>query len=256
MKLFCLLSILMTGSAFAEPLSLPTDLKLKFAVSQVLVTEPHEHAAVAFRALSLEPVLDALAPGWRKQEIVTFICADGYRVPVPARDILANAGRGYLAIERGYAAGQADEGFSVSKPEEGGRVKLDPYYLVWTRAAGQSEVATDFWPYQVTQIEIGTYEKNYPKATLKQLTPELKRAQRLFMSECISCHSVNGTGGGRGPMLLGTAGIAPSRTDEELLEKITDPTRGGKIQTFMPARSAEDASLILGYLRALQKQGQ
>lgn len=251
-----LIAFLVCGlsSAFATEVALPENLKDLFHSEVVQVKEPHEKKVAKFRAVALEPVLDKLDPQWRKQEIVILICSDGYKVPIPTREILKNKGRGQLAFERVYGPGEKSSGFTILKPEEGGRIELKPYYLVWTQAQGEKEVPEDYWPYQTAKADATTFEKAYPKALLQQNCVVGKPGERIFMQQCITCHKVNDSGGSRGPILLGQGGVVPGMTDEALKAQITDPTRGGTVNTFMPARSPEDAEKIVEYLRAFQKQ--
>jgi mono/diheme cytochrome c family protein len=87
---------------------------------------------------------------------------------------------------------------------------------------------------------------------------ELKRAEVLYNSYCLSCHGRQGRGEGLGPPLLDSLFLRPSVTDDDALRAITTGTNQ-RAYSFgaMPAvsiLSPPEAVQVIAYVRWLQQR--
>jgi len=86
--------------------------------------------------------------------------------------------------------------------------------------------------------------------------PELKRAEVLYNSYCLSCHGRQGRGEGLGPPLLDSLFLPPFVTEDDALRAITTGTNQ-RAYSFgaMPAvsiLSPSEAVQVIAYVRWLQ----
>lgn len=196
------LAVLLSGlPARAEILPPPPVLAARLpAAEAITVDEPHLSGGgppvlVTYRGWPAEAVLDqVLGAPWRAPGmVIEFRALDGYLSRIPGERFSRQ--RAYLVTERpGHPA------FAVDNPAQNEKaVPLGPYYLVWDNrddAALRAQGATD-WPYQIAEILLSTTRRDalipdgLPEI-LHEIVPSLERY-------CLTCHQVNGHGGGKWP---------------------------------------------------------
>ncbi|MEM1411881.1 MAG: cytochrome c [Pseudomonadota bacterium] len=196
--------------------------KSQFVEEIVEVYEPHEHRTVRYRAVPLHEVLDSsYGPGWRDEEELLFTCADGYQPSIPLATLLSHSP--YLAFAR--ADGRP---FLIDNHDQGEfEVALGPWYLVWENIEDQAPLMRDsaLWPYQVVQLDLIRFEERFAR----MLPPRAERDEHqagflAFRHHCMSCHQVNGQGGGKSRD-LNRPNILTLRDEAWLEAYIDDPTR-------------------------------
>jgi mono/diheme cytochrome c family protein len=135
----------------------------------------------------------------------------------------------------------------------GAQVDPAPYYLVWT-GDSQQDLHQYPWPYQLAQIDIAPFEREYPH-TLPAGVPPGKPAWtgfEIFRTQCVICHAVNGEGGRVGPELNVPRSIVEYRPVEQIRDYIRDP--GSFRHTSMPSHRHLDAAeldALITYFRAM-----
>jgi cytochrome c2 len=222
---------------------------------KVRVFEPYEGREVAFQALPLAKVLDAVYAGvWRSEEELLFTCRDGYQPTVPVARVLAH--RAWLAFARDD---QPD--FSISKQESGSRKRIDlaPFYLVWSNLDDPSvRREGDYgWPYQLTGIDLIRPADHFPKMVPPaDAPPAAQEGFHTFRRYCSRCHAIDGEGGSVGPELAGATSPAGARDPAWLRRWIDDPSqvvptaRMPRLDPALPDR-AQAIDDLVAYLRAM-----
>jgi cytochrome c2 len=221
----------------------------------VRVFEPYEEREVAFRALPLPAVLDAIyGEQWRRDDELLFTCRDGYQPTVPVSRVLAH--RAWLAFERPGAPA-----FTIHKFESGRHqdVPVAPFYLIWENVADtQVRAEGDWgWPYQLVGVELIRSRERFPYMAPPASAPaEVQRGFSAFRIHCSRCHTVNGEGGHVGPELNTAASPAGRRDPTWLRTWIADPNRiapGTRMEPLNPALPDRDAVIasIIAYLQAI-----
>ena len=140
---------------------------------------------------------EAFGPSWRQAEEVLFTCVDGYQPSIPVAE--------FLKYDATFAYEKAEGGpFSLQSKIHNKVVELGPWYVVWDNKA-RVATGTDspaWWPYQVVQVELVTFEKQFGALAPGRLaSPEAKRGFLAWRKYCAACHSVNGIGSRLGPEL-------------------------------------------------------
>lgn len=220
----------------------------------IRIHEPHEDAAIEFRGVPLKRFLDqAYGPAWRKAEEVLFICADGYRDPIPVSRIAAHSA--WLAFERvGSAA------FRLTEKEPKRReIELGPWFLAWDtlkdpemRALGKKG-----WPYQVVGIDLIEFADRFPKLSPPaSASASAKRGYAVFKARCVSCHALSGEGGKVGPELNAPVSVTTYFKDEWLKRWIANPSAvraGTTMPAVIPAGAGQGAEVddVVAYLKAM-----
>lgn len=221
----------------------------------VHVFEPYEQREVAFLALRLDAVLDAIyGTRWRSEEELLFTCRDGYQPTVPVARVLAH--RAWLAFER-----PGTPAFSIEKLESGRvqDVSLAPFYLIWENLADATVRAEgDYgWPYQLVGVELIRARDRFPQlAPPADASPAARRGFREFRIHCSRCHPLNGEGGGIGPELNAAANPAGRRDPAWLRRWIDAPSQiapTARMEPLNPSLPDRDAVLdaIVAYLQVM-----
>ena len=147
------------------------------------------------------------------------------------------------------------------------RLALEPLYLVWDNLGGPYESEDgSFWPYQVVGIELATFAEKFPNIVPPtDAEPTVKRGFKVFQQHCLSCHSINGNGGSKGPELNYPLSVTEQRSKSWLRDWISDPSKviygnSAKIEgpTMPPLskkmeRRSEAIDDVLAYLKAMSK---
>lgn len=244
--------------AFAAPLDL-NELKASIRPQTVRVFDPLEKKEIEYTALPLKAVLEkVIGPDWAKKEEALFICADGYRAPVPVERIKAHPA--FLAFER-----KGSDHFAitekVAKPRE---VDVGPFYLIWENIEDQAMKAEggNGWPFQVVGIELITFAERYPALSPPaKASPSAKRGYQTFRKHCVSCHTLNGQGGKIGPELNTPVSVTVYFKENWLKKWILNPSAlraGTSMPAAIPAgpEQSSKADDVIAYLKAMALKNQ
>ncbi len=128
-----------------------------------------------------------------------------------------------------------------------------PYYLVW---AGVRASEPGFaWPYKLARFSVQSFEFRYGQATPPAGAPaQAQRGFRLFVQNCVSCHSVNQVGGDIGPELNVPRNVTEYWSPTHLAAFVAAP-ESYRLRSRMPNFShlpQADRSAILAYLAAMR----
>jgi mono/diheme cytochrome c family protein len=233
-----------------------TDLPaLRRACKAVTITldDPYYGRRKSFRAFALK---DVLALGFRepvsalRREEFSLQALDGYLKPASGERLVEDGG--YVA----FADAELTKGETPAwEPIDRKQVDPAPYYMVWSKP-GQVDDEGYPWPYQLAAIEIVSFEKKFPLAlpTSARAESPAWRGFRVFRTQCISCHSINGQGGRIGPDLNVPQSIVEYRPVDQIKAYIRNP------ETFryssMPAHPGlGDADLddLVAYFETMKK---
>jgi len=247
---------------FAVEFPAPGELLKEMGVSgqYVAVTEPHQsdashQAHVTYLALSAGKVLDHLfGPEWRSPgNDIVFSSADGYQFAVDVERFTRY--KSYLAYAR------ADARPFALVNNQGKRVELGPYYLIWDNIDDPDLIRQGAygWPYEVGQVDVRPVSAYVPLLP-ESASPEVRDGFALFKEYCLVCHQVANLGGRKLPTDLRQ--LLCSRKDSELRTLIDSPgdaLRKGGMPPLDPQLQGEGRKqtidLIMVYLRSLQPRG-
>jgi len=222
----------------------------------VRVFDPYEGREVAFEALALDAVLDAVyTPAWRSEEEILFTCSDGYQPTVPTRRFQDHAA--WLAYARADAAD-----FRIEKRESGRLQSIDvgPFYLVWENLESETlrQDAAYGWPYQVVGIELIRAADRFPEmAPPPGASDDARDGFAAFRVHCSRCHAVNGEGGRIGPELNQPVSPLDYRSADWLRSWIDDPSASvptARMPRLNPALPDRDRTIdaLIAYLDAMR----
>ncbi|UVE68010.1 cytochrome c [Burkholderia pyrrocinia] len=145
---------------------------------------PMTFRAVPFAALLGDTPLPA-------DGVLETRAADGFAAQLPLDLVRRRAPAGavaWLAIE--------DSAHPWPKLP-GKRVSAGPFYLVWL-GPDASSVRGEQWPYQIVRVTIESSPvARWPSLAVDAALPEsdpARAGQRLFITQCLACHRVDGAG--------------------------------------------------------------
>jgi cytochrome c2 len=218
------------------------------------VWQTEEERPASYKGYDTKTILDKIyGPAWHQAELVLFICADGYRSPVPR--VSLETYKSLLAVSR---VGQA---FTISnKAEHKDKIALNPLYLIWDNFNNtqlKAEGATH-WPYQIVGVELANFSDKYPNMIpAKGSSAAAVRGFHSFQNYCMTCHKVAGEGGELGPELTQ---VASSAKVKPFLMKWIDNPALIKKDTTMPQLTktipnrAQVISDLVAYLEQMYRQ--
>jgi len=220
----------------------------------VLVFEPHESANREYRGFPSNELFYAVyGEDWKKAEEVLFTCSDGYQPSIPLQRFRKYDG--YLA----YSRPDTKEFVLHNKLQNNELVKLGPLYLVWDNIKSP-ELREDGgygWPYQIMAVDLISFSDRFPNmAPPGDSTSEVKNGFLSFRTYCMSCHTINGEGGGKSVELNYPVNVTEYIQEPWLLKWIDNPT-SMRYNTTMPALNPnlKDRELIMkniiAYLKAM-----
>lgn len=144
--------------------------------------------AMRYRAVPLAVVLREL--GLAPQDTLEVAATDGFVAQLP----------GALALQQG--AGQAQPWLAIELPGApwpplpGKAQGAGPFYIVWPVATG---VGSEQWPYAIARLAVREApERRWPQiAVAPRLSAQdpARRGQAVFITQCLTCHTMNGAGG-------------------------------------------------------------
>jgi mono/diheme cytochrome c family protein len=192
------------------------------SVERIEIDDPYYAQVKSFWACPLHEVLtlgfgSAPLPGADANFFLRAL--DGFTKPASGAK-LAEEG-GYLALSDASLGTPAAPGW---EPIDRRQVDPGPFYLVWNQPH-QRDIHHYPWPYQLATIEIAAFETEYPHTLpgSAAITSPAGAGFRIFRSECIACHAINGEGGMIGPDLNVPRSIVEYRPTEQIKAFIRDP---------------------------------
>lgn len=246
-----LLSFSVRGKPVAQ-LSM-AELKQKVAVTQITVWEPHEDKNVTYEGFDIAEVFATVyGDQWQKIDEALFTCVDGYQPVLPMDRFRKYSG--YLVYRR---LDQAQ--FKVqNRFQNQSDVPLGPYYLVWDNLkSGELRAdGADGWPYQVVGVDLVNFVDRFPKLSPPEdASAQTKQGFLGFRENCMSCHTLNGEGGDKGPELNYPMSVTEYLSDAWLRQWIKDP-RSVRYNATMPGFASHPQSDVLigdvlAYLKAM-----
>ncbi|WP_071332805.1 c-type cytochrome [Burkholderia contaminans] len=143
---------------------------------------------MTFRAV---PFADLLGDGLPADGVLETRAADGFAAQLPLDLVRRRTPAGavpWLAIE--------DPAHPWPKLP-GKQVSAGPFYLVWL-GPGASSVRGEQWPYQIVRITIESSPlARWPSLAVDAALPAndpARAGQRLFVTQCLACHRLDGAG--------------------------------------------------------------
>lgn len=143
---------------------------------------------MTFRAV---PFADLLGDGLPADGVLETRAADGFAAQLPLDLVCRRTPAGavpWLAIE--------DPAHPWPKLP-GKQVSAGPFYLVWL-GPGASSVRGEQWPYQIVRITIESSPlARWPSLAVDAALPAndpARAGQRLFVTQCLACHRLDGAG--------------------------------------------------------------
>lgn len=181
---------------------------------------PTDSTIKSYQGVSLIPLLDAVFNSdWKNRDAIKFNASDGYQPIIPISVILKH--NGIIAIGE-----NGQHGFSQLLRNNGETVDPGPFFLVWENIqdiAAKNEPWLS-WPWQLTTIELTSFEREYPQSTPPAASQEsVKKGFLAFRQHCIKCHAINGDGGNIGPELNYPVSVTEYWQPEWLVRFIADP---------------------------------
>jgi mono/diheme cytochrome c family protein len=250
------LALMLPASAVvAEPLGKRVELAPLVTpdapTTAVILDDPVYKTRKLYAGLSLAALLRKAWPDadrWAAEgaELVLH-CADGY---APSMDLKRALGSdGVVAIrDLDRPASDPWEPFTHGKET----ITPAPAYLVWSGADPAD--ANYKWPYQLVAVSVETFDKRYGKAAPGETaSAEAQRGFRLFVQNCISCHSVNLVGGDLAPELNVPRNVTEYWSPEHLAAFIKAPETY-RLRSKMPNFSHlpdADRDAVVAYLKAM-----
>ena len=169
-------------------------LKAKIKPVTVTVYDPLYRKKKTYDGFPLSEVLKLAGPLSAQVDEVVFHALDGY-----APGIALDALKGHAAFVVFQEQGRANKW----EPLQSGKAWITPapYYLVWAEGKALGEEYPR--PYQLTRIELVSFERRYPTLYPPGVAHDSAAARgfTLFKDHCLGCHSINLEGGTVGPEL-------------------------------------------------------
>jgi mono/diheme cytochrome c family protein len=213
------------------------DLRMVAPVVSLKVFEAHEKKDRVYRAIPVRPVFDKIfGKNWETAQEVIFTSIDGYQPSIPVAKFLAHDA--YLA----FAHDDGGPFTMVNTLQNNENVPLGPLYLIWDNLHSKAllESGASDMPYQIKTIAL-SLETAYPNTLPPSgSSAQVQRGFAHFRKYCISCHTINGEGGGKAPELNYPASVIEYIKPEYLKRWIEHP-QSIRYNTAMPALGQEIA---------------
>lgn len=218
------------------------------------IFEAHEKKQRTYQAYPARPLFDKIfGKEWRKAEEIVFTSTDGYQPSIPVAKFLVYDA--YFAFA--YVDGSP---FTLTNTLQNNEVvQLGPLYLVWDNLRSTVLLAdgASAMPYQVQAVELTTFASRFPHLLPPATaSAEAQRGFLNFRKHCLSCHTINGEGGGKAPELNYPASVVEYIKPEYLPRWIENPA-SIRHNTVMPALTeglpdrAQVTAEIIAYLKAM-----
>lgn len=231
-----------------------TELTKLVSPHEITIWEPHEKKETAFEAFPADELLTKIyGNDWKESEEALFTCSDGFQPSLPMAEFSKH--QGYLAFAR---KGESD--FSVVNPDSHEKVPMGPLYLIWENikdASIRNQGTIPGWPYEVTTIDLIQFADRFPlMSPPKGSSAAVQHGFLEFRKRCLSCHTVNGDGGGKGVELNYPANPTEYWKADWLTKWITEP-KSVRYNTEMHAFDQDSAAWqkdrddVIAYLSAM-----
>jgi mono/diheme cytochrome c family protein len=146
----------------------------------------------------------------------------------------------------------------INKLQNNEKVALGPLYLVWNNIGSKAllESGASDMPYQVKTVELKTEDPLASLAPPGGSSEQVQRGFEHFRKYCVSCHTINGEGGGKAPELNYPVSVTEYIKPEYLKRWIEQP-QTIRYNTPMPALGHEVpnrdrvADEIIAYLKVM-----
>ena len=217
------------------------------AALRTVPRDPSYHRAMEYRAVPLRALLATLPAD--AADTIEMRATDGFVAQVPSQ-LLRGAATPWLAIE--------DPAYPWPKLP-GKTASAGPFYLIWDdpESAG---VSPEQWPYALASMTaVASPVQRWPALAVDAPAPAngpARRGQAVFITNCLTCHRLGGSGeGALGPDLLQPMAATAYLSEAGLRALIRDPAAVRKWpQQQMPgfdARVISDADIdaLIAYLR-------
>lgn len=167
-------------------------------VKTLKVNNPTDSTIRSYQGFSIISLLDAVFTSqWKDNDAIKFTALDGYQSIIPISVIIK-----HNAI---IAIGENGQGlFSLLIRSNGETVDPGPFFLVWENIQDVAASKDPWlsWPWQITAIELTSFNREYPNSTPPPASSEtVEKGFLAFRQHCIKCHTINGDGGNIGPEL-------------------------------------------------------
>lgn len=221
----------------------------------VIVFEPHESENREYVGFPINTLfIEVYGEKWKGAEEILFTCLDGYQPSIPSARF-----KKYPAY---VVYGRADkkEFTLINKLQSNELVQLGPLYLVWDNLNHPELKAEggEGWPYQVAAIDLISFSDRFPNmAPPKNSSEAVKSGFIAFRKHCITCHTINGEGGGKSVELNYPVNVTEYFEESWLVRWIDKPTTI-KHNTTMPALNPDlkdrETTIrdIIAYLKAMK----
>ncbi|MGE0714610.1 MAG: cytochrome c family protein [Alphaproteobacteria bacterium] len=252
-----LVLMLAVPAAKAEPVGPPVEVEKLLAGRTpvtVTVTDPVYKKTKRFEGYRLAELLRAAWPQvdqWANEggELV-MTASDGYAPSMNLAHALAN--KGVIAVrDLDQPPGDPWEPF----PKGAAMITPAPYYLVWE---GVDPADPHFrWPYRLVRLSVEPFQRRYGAAAPPAgAGARAESGYRLFVQNCIACHSLNLIGGTIGPELNVPKNITEYWSANHLAAFIRDPL-SYRAHSKMPSFGGlpdGDRAAIIAYLTAMKNR--
>jgi mono/diheme cytochrome c family protein len=234
-------------------------IKKTFAPKTTASFDPHTPGKLKFSAVDFRPVLESVyGPNILAEDDleVLFQCRDGFVAAVPVEEFRVRNSRLAFAFSAG-------EDFSLTNALQANEhIALGPFYLIWDYADRDEldAVGSLYWPYQVVGVNLAKPSERYPEMTPPPDAGKIaQQGFRYFRQHCMTCHKVNGVGGGKSIDLNRPVNATDLMKADALKEWILDPhqTRPDAKMPALPpklpaAQRIAIAESIVAYLQSMK----
>lgn len=199
------------------------------------VFEAHEKKERVYRAIPVRPVFERIfGKNWEKARQIVFTSIDGYQPSVPVEKFLAH--NAYFA----FAHEDGSPFVMINKLQNNEKVPLGPLYLVWDNIGSKAllESGASDMPYQIKTVGLRSEDPFAALAPPDSSSEDILRGFDHFRKYCVSCHTINGEGGGKAPELNYPMSVTEYIKPEYLKRWIEQP-QTIRYNTKMPALGHE-----------------
>lgn len=182
------------------------DILRKIPSQEIPVSEPHSDKKVTYVGIPFAKFLslpEIYGETWKEHDTILFTCKDGFQPAIPVEKFKRH--ESFLVHKI-----KGDVPFVVDNIGQNEKsVPLGPYYLIWEnlKSSEMRESGNIFWPYQVVKIELVKFVEKYPNLIPAQDSSlQVQNGFKSYKLYCLTCHSLKGEGGGKGPDLKDALG--------------------------------------------------
>lgn len=219
-----------------------TELRATLPPASARVFNPDYNTEITYQGFYLADLLRhaGYALSGDGDDEIAFECVDGYRPSRPAKLV--------ERLEMLVAFEQAGGGWELI-PHGKAMVTPGPFYVVSTAPKTFQEFP---WPFQVVGISVERPKQRFAKVypTGAGLDGPVYAGFKLFRTQCLSCHSINLSGGEIGPELNIPKNITEYREPAFLEAYITNPS-AFRARSPMPPSGLDPVQVrqVIAYLQ-------